>query len=220
MLALLVVAFALPSGVEQALDGALSRHGQLAVEVPSPAAQPGQSSPPNASASPPISVSDRFEGLGSDRSLEIRLRQRWPVFLAIAMRDPIFGAGPSAATEAADGYYIRSFTEVGVVGTLAFGALVMSVLVALRRVARSTVGDWRAAAIGLLAGTLFIALVGVLIDSWVASRVMQLYWPLVGATLAALLSSSVVSAHSDPRSGGVGPAPPRIAAEIRMEPSP
>ena len=188
MIAMLAISFVLPSGVEQALDGTLRRPSQPAVVVPSPSAQPGQLPTPSASGAPQISVAERFEDLGADRSLQIRM-ERWPVFFAIAMRDPIFGAGPSAATEAADGYYVRSFTEVGIAGTLAFAVLILSVVLALRRVARLSVTYAQAAAFGLLAGTLFVALVGVLIDTWVASRVMQLYWPAVGATLAALHGS-------------------------------
>ena len=125
------------------------------------------------------------------------------------MRDPLLGAGPSAATEAADGYYIRSFTEVGIVGTLAFGALILSVLIALRRVARSPAGDARAAAFGLVAGTFFVAAVGILIDTWVASRPMQLYWPAVGATIAALASDRL--AASEP--AGI-PASTQVAGAV------
>ena len=208
MLLFLAFSFVLPQAVETALDQTVGRDGQLGAVIRSWAPQPGQSSAPSASAPPPVSVAERFDDLEADRSLEMRLQERWPVFFRIAMRDPIFGAGPSAATEAADGYYIRSFTEVGVAGTLAFGVLILSVLLALWRVIRSTAGDARAAAVGLISGTIFIGLVGVLIDSWVASRVMQLYWPAVGATLAALVMLPSPSAGSSVGSGVTGPAGP------------
>ena len=198
MLLFLAVAFVLPTSAETALEDTFGRDYQGAAAGPSPGAKPGQL--PGGSPPPLISVGERFEELEDDRSLQIRM-ERWPVFFAIAMRDPVFGAGPSAATEAADGYYVRSFTEVGVVGTLAFGALILSVVLALRRVVRSASGDAPAAAIGLLAGTLFIALVGVLIDTWVASRVMQLYWPAVGATIAAVAVQRSASPGSEIEAG-------------------
>jgi hypothetical protein len=174
MLAVLAAAFAFPQVADTALERTLGQASR-------PIAEPTSSAEPTV-----ISVGERFSGLEGDRSLQIRLTERWPMFFAIAMRDPLLGAGPSAATEAADGYYVRSLTEVGILGTAAFAALVLSVVLALRRVVRSTAGDARAAAVGLLSGTVFVALVGILIDSWVASRVMQLYWPAVGATLAIL----------------------------------
>jgi hypothetical protein len=203
MLSFLAISFILPSGIEKALDDTVGHHTQPLVVTPSPGTLPGGSSTPSVP-TPPISVADRVDDLEADRSLQIRLQERWPMFLKIAMRDPIFGAGPSAATEAADGYYIRSFTEVGLVGTLAFGAVILSVVLALRRVVRLTVRDPRAAGIGLLAATLFIALVGVLIDSWVASRVMQLYWPAIGATIASLASRHPSPSRPEVESGLAG----------------
>ena len=188
MVGFLAIAFLLPAPVERALDGQLgNRSGSQTVVLPTPgpSTQPGGGSPEPSSSAPPIDVSDRIDDLPDDRSLEIRFRERWPVFIQTALRNPLLGAGPSAATEAADGYYIRSFTEIGVIGTLIFGALILSVVVALQRVFRWADGTARAGAIGLMAGTLFVGLVGVLIDTWVASRVMQLYWPAVGTILAA-----------------------------------
>jgi hypothetical protein len=44
---------------------------------------------------------------------------------------------------------------------------------------------------------LFLAIVGLLIDSWVASRVMELFWPLAGALLA-MSAASVVRVPIDP----------------------
>lgn len=205
MLSFLAFSFVLPQGVEAALVQTMGRDTQN-VAVPSPGTQSGQSSP--SPSVPPISVAERFDDLEADRSLQMRLQERWPMFFRIAMRDPVFGAGPSAATEAADGYYVRSFTEVGVVGTVAFGALILSVLLALWRVVRSTAGNARAAAVGLISGTIFIALVGILIDSWVASRVMQLYWPAVGATLAAVARLPSPSSGSSLGSSVTRPAGP------------
>jgi hypothetical protein len=183
----LVTVFFLPPVVERTLETALLRPDRPATGQPTPRPAPGSSLQPGASPGstlPPIDVSDRVGDLEADRSLEIRLRERWPMFFRIAMRDPLFGAGPSAATEAADGYYVRSFTEVGLVGTVAFLALVGSIVFGLWRVFRRGGPFAGSVALGLIGATAFVALVGLLIDTWVASRVMQLYWPLVGAALA------------------------------------
>jgi hypothetical protein len=209
-IAILAVLFVLPPAVDASLTDVLGRRVEPVIASPAPGGGPGQTAAPGASPPPAINVAERFEGLEADRSLQIRM-ERWPVFIALAMRDPLFGAGPSAATEAADGYYVRSFTEVGIVGTLAFAAVIASVVFALRRVARGMSDVSQAASIGLIAATLFIALVGVLIDTWVASRVMQLYWPAVGAVLATI--GSVAGVATVARAGTVaGAATARPAA--------
>jgi hypothetical protein len=175
MLLSMAIMFVLPFSAERALDRAFG--------LPSAASTDGSPGFDGTAGGPPVSVAGRIADLGDDRSLSIRL-ERWPVFINKAMQDPLFGVGPSAATEAADGYYVRSFTEVGIVGTIAFVTMIVAVVLALRRVVREGAGAPRALAIGLIVATLFVALVSVLIDTWVASRVMQLYWPLVGAALA------------------------------------
>lgn len=199
----LVLSFMVPESVERTLDTVFLRGGspaETATPTRSPAGESPRPTSPTPSGSgatppsaPPVDVSNRFDDLESDRSLEMRLRERWPMFLRIAARSPIFGAGPSAASEAADGYYIRSFTEVGLVGTTAFIAIIVAVVAWMRRASRVSDRLLAAAAIGFVFATIFTALVGVLIDTWVASRVMQLYWPLAGA----LLSGAVAGRRSD-----------------------
>jgi hypothetical protein len=179
MLLSMAAMLVLPASAERALDQAFG-----VTQQNPPGSIDGSGANGQSGLGGSVSVAGRIAGLGDDRSLTIRLRERWPVFIAKAMRDPIFGVGPSAATEAADGYYIRSFVEVGIAGTIAFAAMILAVVLALRRVVRESAGGPKALAVGLIVATLFVALVSVLIDTWVASRVMQLYWPLVGAALA------------------------------------
>jgi hypothetical protein len=129
-------------------------------------------------------VAQRGLDVGGDVSLGIRFGQKWPQLIGAAMADPIFGIGPSAATEAADGHYVRSFVEVGIVGTAAFAWLILAVVQRLRRVYRSTSGVPRDLALAGLLMIAFIAVVGILIDAWVSSRPMQLLWPLLGIAAA------------------------------------
>ena len=118
-------------------------------------------------------------------SFNERFNIKWRAYIEKTMRSPIVGLGPSAATEAADGYYMRAFVESGIVGLLTFIALIGAVLVSAWRAARHGIGLGRALAGGMVASTVFVALVSILIDTWVASRVMELYWPLLGTTLGA-----------------------------------
>lgn len=186
--ALLLVALfasaALPNAIERELDRTISRSAVIGTP------DDGRGSP--APAVPGVapgstSVGDRIgDGLSQDVSLSLRLQDKWPKLLRVTWAHPLFGGGPSAATEAADGYYVRSLVEVGLVGTAAFLALVSTVLVAFWKGFRRATGPSRWLALAALTSTLFVGIVGILIDTWVASRPMQLYWPLVGATLATL----------------------------------
>ena len=142
-------------------------------------------------------VTDRFIGSELATSLKIRFEIKWRAFIEQTMRSPIVGLGPSAATEAADGYYMRSFVESGILGLLAFLALVGTTFLSIWRTARNSEGLARAVAVAMVASTVFVALVSVLIDTWVASRVMELYWPLIGTALAAG-AVTVVAAEQAP----------------------
>jgi O-antigen ligase len=130
-------------------------------------------------------VTDRFTGSELGTSLKIRFDIKWRAFIEQTARSPLLGLGPSAATEAADGYYMRSYVESGILGLLAFLALVGATFLAMWRTTRQADGLARAVGAAMVASTVFVALVSVLIDTWVASRVIELYWPLVGTALAA-----------------------------------
>lgn len=130
-------------------------------------------------------------------SLHTRFLVKWPDDIKKTLRDPLFGLGPSSGTEAVDGYYVRALLEFGIVGLALFLGLLLSIWRAIRRTVASETGLNRDLAVGLLAGTLFVAGVGILIDTWVASRVMEMYWPLLGVTLgiAAVQTSTVRAAE-------------------------
>ena len=173
LVAILVVIYFLPGSVERGLDTVLANRNP-----PSPFADP-------AFRRGNRGVAGRGADLNGDVSLSMRLEQKWPALIRSGMRDPIFGIGPSGATEAADGHFVRSFVEVGIVGTAAFVWLILGIGQRLRRVYLGTHGPPRDMAFAVLFLLAYIGLVGVFIDSWVASRPMQLLWPLIGIGLAA-----------------------------------
>ena len=80
---------------------------------------------------------------------------------------------------------MRSFVESGIAGLTAFLVLIGALIVSAWRAARQASGFAKALAVGMVASTAFVALVSILIDTWVASRVMELYWPLMGTALGA-----------------------------------
>jgi len=153
----------------------------------------------------------RFADQSLVYSLGERFLHKWPAMVQQTMRSPIIGLGPSAATEAADGYYLRAFVESGILGVLVFVGLVFTIARSSLRAARRATGLAKSLAVASLAATVFVALVGVLIDTWVASRVMELFWPLIGLSLAAVAlqtepsraSSAIVSRPAVSVSGSV-----------------
>jgi O-antigen ligase len=150
-------------------------------------ASPGAVAPPAVIPSGPFyNVAIRFADQSLVYSLGERFLHKWPAMVQQTMRSPIIGLGPSAATEAADGYYLRVFVESGILGVLVFVGLVFTVARSSLRAARRGTGLAKSLAVASLAATVFVALVGVLIDTWVASRVMELFWPLIGLSLAAV----------------------------------
>jgi hypothetical protein len=138
----------------------------------------------------------RFAGAPMAYSLGERFLYKWPALIAGALQSPIVGLGPSAAGEAADGYYLRVFVESGLVGLVAFVTLIGTMFATAIRAARRSDGLPRNLAVAALAATAFVTIVGVLIDTWVASRVMELFWPLLGASLAAAAVSATAGAYT------------------------
>lgn len=135
---------------------------------------------------PAVDVTDRLgSDLSQDVSLSVRLQDKWPRLLRLGLANPMLGAGPSAAGEAADGYLVRSFAETGILGTAAFALLIAFLLAALWAACRTAPDAAASVAGAAIVATVFVSVVGLLIDTWVASRPMQLYWPVVGAVLGA-----------------------------------
>ena len=145
----------------------------------------GSGQSPPAVVDPSDNVTERFLGFEVSSSFNERVNVKWRSMFDRTMRSPIIGLGPSAATEAADGYYMRSFVESGIAGLTAFLVLIGALIVSAWRAARQASGFAKALAVGMVASTAFVAMVSILIDTWAASRVMELYWPLMGTALGA-----------------------------------
>ena len=173
--------------------------------MPGPVVHPGPQASPGAVApvavippgDPFYNTTVRFADQSLVYSLGERFLHKWPAMVQQTMRSLIIGLGPSAATEAADGYYLRVFVESGILGVLVFVGLVFTVARSSLRAARRATGLAKSLAVAALAATVFISLVGVLIDTWVASRVMELFWPLIGLSLAAVALQREVSNTTD-----------------------
>lgn len=105
-----------------------------------------------------------------DASALIRF-YRWAILIQYVISDPlliIFGAGPSFAYVAVDGFYVRLFIETGLMGFLFYLLFVCSIYRAYR-------GNF------LVKGfVLVMFFTGLFIDIFVSSKAMFLFWFWIG----------------------------------------
>jgi hypothetical protein len=117
-----------------------------------------------------------------DISVATRLQVEWPRAIRAFLKYPIFGAGPSSITEATDGDYFRWLGEFGLVGTLAFFAILGSLFITIVKAAWKKTADsmilW-----GVLAGFVGLLTNAVMIDIFEASKIAFLFWMVMGMTI-------------------------------------
>ena len=123
--------------------------------------------------------------LGVYRSFTIRTNLEWPRAIRAFSKNPLLGTGYSSIELATDNDFLRSLGEVGVLGTLALGFVL---LVVLRRiwvtfkVSKDRFIKYLQA--GILALILAFVLNGAFIDVFEASKVATLFWMILGIGLA------------------------------------
>ncbi len=126
-----------------------------------------------------------------DRSTNIRLAVEWPRALRALTKNPLLGTGYSSITLATDNDYLRSLGEVGILGTMSFGLVLILVFAAILKGFFSS-KTWTtkkllcAALMGAIPG-IFLNLV--FIDLLEASKFAILFWFFLGLTIAHLRSS-------------------------------
>ena len=132
-----------------------------------------------------------------DLSTGIRLDALWPRAIAGFMRNPLLGSGYSTLTktqvtefteaESTDNDYLRALGETGALGFLAFGWIIVMILISI----------WKAflrvkdplifsLLIGMAAVVCALLVNAVYIDIFEASKVAFSFWALTGITLGAI----------------------------------
>lgn len=114
---------------------------------------------------------DNCYNVGTDASFNLRFNH-WAQLLDGFIRHPFLGLGPSITTEAADGNYIRILSESGLVGFILWLILIIYIFKFLQK-DKKFLYFIKLSFFSILIGALFI-------DLFEASRVMPIFWLLLG----------------------------------------
>jgi len=117
-------------------------------------------------------------GAAAARSSSIRFQVEWPRAIGAFIKNPILGTGYSSIGLATDNDYLRSLAEVGLIGTLSLGLILITVfnkgLEALKSKNNQILG---VALISIIIGFCSNA---IFIDVFEASKVAFYFWMLLG----------------------------------------
>ncbi len=123
--------------------------------------------------------------LGVYRSFNIRIEQEWPRAIRAFVKNPILGTGYSSVGLAVDNDFLRSFAEVGLLGTIGFAIIFVVIIKRLNQSRKSSDKFVRYFSSGIVALIFSFVLNGVFIDVFESSKVAELFWMMVGLGLAA-----------------------------------
>lgn len=120
------------------------------------------------------------------RSFEIRYKIEWPRAVNAFIKNPFLGTGYSSIDIATDNDFLRSLGEVGILGTLAFGLILIETVKRIAGLLKNESKLLRFFSAGILSMALAFVVNGLFIDVFEASKVASLFWMMLGLNLAAL----------------------------------
>ena len=116
-----------------------------------------------------------------DISFTTRFQGTWPRAWNSFKSSPIFGTGYSSIALASDNSYLRALGETGLVGLLSFLAVIFAFGLIIKQGYLKVKDKFGLSVIiGVGTGSLGVALNGILIDIFEASKVAYMLWSLVG----------------------------------------
>lgn len=121
-----------------------------------------------------------------DISITTRIQGEWPKAVAAFKRNILTGSGYSTLSVATDGDYMRMLGETGILGTIAFLGIFLFAFALFFRTKDVMPSVERSFVIGVFAGIIGIALNGILIDVFEASKVAYSLWMLLGVAIAVM----------------------------------
>jgi len=157
-----------------------------------PPAQPGRVKPtPTPTPTPtPIPVAtasaEYFESttLATSRSTDIRLKVEWPRAIRAFAKNPLLGTGYSSITLATDNDYLRMLGEIGLLGTLAFLAIILEFFRKIYQfLTTSKSKEEKLLVIGILGSFIGFFLNATFIDVLEASKIAFFFWILMGIAI-------------------------------------
>lgn len=120
------------------------------------------------------------------RSFQIRFNIEWPRAYRAFLKNPFLGTGYSSLGIATDNDHLRSLGEVGILGTLAFFLILLSVWKKIYRGINNEDRVVRYFSAGTLSVIILFLVNGLFIDVFEASKIASLFWMVLGLNLAAL----------------------------------
>ena len=120
------------------------------------------------------------------RSYQIRFNIEWPRAYRAFLKNPFLGTGYSSLGIATDNDHLRSLGEVGILGTLAFFLILLSVWKKIYRGINNEDRVVRYFSAGTLSVIILFLVNGLFIDVFEASKVASFFWMVLGLNLAAL----------------------------------
>ena len=160
----------------------------LAIKTSSESAQTSTFASPSGQIATDITPGEPVDTtqLGVYRSFAIRLNLEWPRAITAFMKNPLLGTGYSSLGIATDNDLLRSLGEVGLLGTAAFGLVLIEAVKRVFRNFKSNDRFMKYFSAGVLSMILAFIINGLFIDVFEASKVASLFWMILGLNLAAL----------------------------------
>ncbi len=122
--------------------------------------------------------------LGVYRSFAIRTQVEWPRAIRAFVKNPLLGTGYSSLGLATDNDFLRSLGEVGLLGTTAFILIIFEITKRVWVQYRQQTGFAKYFSAGCLAMILAFLINSLFIDVFEASKVVSLFWMILGINLA------------------------------------
>lgn len=122
-----------------------------------------------------------------DRSSNIRLNVEWPRALRALAKNPLLGTGYSSITLATDNDYLRLLGETGIIGFVAFIALLIRIIILLLSkypFVKNYNGNELAFIAGIAASIPGILTNAIFIDVFEASKFAILFWLFIGMAVS------------------------------------
>lgn len=122
--------------------------------------------------------------LGVYRSFNIRFDVEWPRAVSAFYKNPILGTGYSSLTIATDNDFLRSLGEVGLLGTLSLGIILILIIKSELSFIFNSVGFEKSFMIGVFCTLLALLGTSIFFDVLEASKIATLLWFLLGVSWA------------------------------------
>jgi hypothetical protein len=120
------------------------------------------------------------KGLHFDISSSVRLFHEWPHAIALFLKNPVFGGGPSSNTEATDNDILRSLAEVGLVGSALFAWIIFSICRLVYKAMKLVPKEDRMIYSGFIFGVIALIINATYVDVFEASKLAYNFWMVAG----------------------------------------